>query len=76
VGQDGQCGADPAARRLDYETAMKLLTADEVVLVDLHYKKGFSHTELAEVLNLPLGTVKTKLRSALQRLSGSLREAT
>lgn len=75
-GPDGQGGAGPAMRRLDYELAMKLLASDEVVLVDLHYKKGFSHTELAEVLNLPLGTVKTKLRSALQRMSESLREAT
>jgi len=67
-------GTGPAVQRLDYEQAMNLLQPEEVALVDLHYKKGFSHSELAEALNLPLGTVKTKLRTVLQRLSTGLME--
>lgn len=35
------------------------------VLVDLIYFKGFTHQEASEELNIPLGTVKTRLRNAI-----------
>lgn len=35
------------------------------ILVDLVYFKGFTQQEAADELNIPLGTVKTRLRSAL-----------
>ncbi len=34
-------------------------------LVDLIYFKGYTHQEVADELNMPLGTVKTRLRSAI-----------
>ncbi|WP_026262490.1 RNA polymerase sigma factor [Spirosoma panaciterrae] len=37
-------------------------------LIDLVYFSGFTHEEAAEKLNLPLGTVKTRIRAALQEL--------
>lgn len=37
-------------------------------LIDLVYFKGFSHQEAAEKMDLPLGTVKTRVRSAIQQL--------
>jgi RNA polymerase sigma factor (sigma-70 family) len=37
-------------------------------LIDLHYYKGFTHQEITEITNLPLGTVKTKMRSAMTEL--------
>ncbi|HNM07044.1 MAG TPA: sigma-70 family RNA polymerase sigma factor [Chitinophagales bacterium] len=37
-------------------------------LIDLIYFKGFTQQEVAETLNMPLGTVKTRLRSAIQEL--------
>jgi RNA polymerase sigma-70 factor (ECF subfamily) len=70
-------GPQPSAQqRVDYQAAMTLLEPDEVAMVDLHYKKGFSHSELAEALNMPLGTVKTRMRAVLQRLSAGLKERT
>ncbi len=37
-------------------------------LIDLHYYKGFTHQEITEITNLPLGTVKTKIRTAMTEL--------
>jgi RNA polymerase sigma factor (sigma-70 family) len=37
-------------------------------LIDLHYFKGYTHQEITEITNLPLGTVKTKMRSAMTEL--------
>ncbi len=37
-------------------------------LVDLIYFKGYTHQEVADELNMPLGTVKTRLRSAITLL--------
>lgn len=38
------------------------------VLVDLSYFQGFTHEEISKALNIPLGTVKTRIRSALTQL--------
>lgn len=37
-------------------------------LIDLSYFQGFTHEEIAKMLSLPLGTVKTRIRSALIQL--------
>jgi len=44
------------------------LKLPEKEILDLIYFKGFTHIEVAETLNLPLGTVKTRLRRAIQSL--------
>lgn len=38
------------------------------VLIDLSYFQGFTHEEISKILSLPLGTVKTRIRSALSHL--------
>jgi len=38
------------------------------VLVDMSYFQGFTHEEISKVLDIPLGTVKTRIRSALSQL--------
>lgn len=38
------------------------------VLIDLSYFQGYTHEEIAKALNIPLGTVKTRIRSALTNL--------
>ncbi len=44
------------------------LKDEHKVLIDLAYFQGFTHEEISKTLNIPLGTVKTRLRSALIRL--------
>ena len=38
------------------------------IIIDLLFFEGFSQSEAAEKLNIPLGTVKTRSRAALQKL--------
>ncbi|MEJ0083602.1 MAG: sigma factor-like helix-turn-helix DNA-binding protein [Puia sp.] len=44
------------------------LRPEQRALIELAYFKGFTHDEIAEIENIPLGTVKTRIRSALLQL--------
>jgi len=44
------------------------LKPEQKVILDLVYFKGYTHVEAADELGLPLGTVKTRLRMAIQQL--------
>jgi RNA polymerase sigma-70 factor (ECF subfamily) len=48
--------------------AMQNLHPDQRNVIELAYYQGMSQREIAEVLNLPLGTVKTRLRTAMEKL--------
>jgi RNA polymerase sigma factor (sigma-70 family) len=52
---------------------IKNLPDDQRFVVEYLYFKGYSQSELAEEFNIPLGTVKTRLRSAMQSLRTTLR---
>ncbi len=44
------------------------LKEDYKTIIQLAYYKGYTQAEIAEELNIPLGTVKTKVRNALLKL--------
>ena len=44
------------------------LKKEHRVLIDLSYFQGYTHEEIAKALDIPLGTVKTRIRSALIQL--------
>lgn len=48
--------------------AVQSLPKEQRQVIDLAYYKGMSQSEIAEVLDWPLGTVKTRVRSAMQSL--------
>ena len=54
--------------------ALQELPDHERPLLELAYWSGLSQSEIAEFLNIPLGTVKTRTRSALGRLADALEE--
>ena len=47
---------------------MAELPAEQAQVIELAFFQGMTHSELAEYLGWPLGTVKTRLRSGLQKL--------
>ena len=44
------------------------LKDEQKVLVELSYFEGYTQDEISKMLNIPLGTVKTRLRAALLQL--------
>ena len=54
--------------------ALETLPDHQRRLVELAYWGELSQSEIAEQLDLPLGTVKTRTRAALKRLAAALRE--
>ena len=52
----------------DLAQAMRTLTADEQAAFHLCYQQGLSHSEIAGVLQWPLGTVKTHLNRGKDKL--------
>ncbi|QLG12586.1 sigma-70 family RNA polymerase sigma factor [Deinococcus sp. D7000] len=63
--------ADPTDRLLA-EQAVQGLETDQRKLIELAYYRGYTHSELAVLLGLPVGTVKSRLRSALGRMKALL----
>lgn len=56
--------------------AMQGLTADQRQALELAYYSGLTHVEIASALGAPLGTVKSRIRSAMEKLRISLTEDT
>jgi RNA polymerase sigma-70 factor (ECF subfamily) len=54
--------------------ALAELPEHERAVLELAYWSGLSQSEVATFLNIPLGTVKTRTRSALARLADALDE--
>lgn len=54
--------------------ALESLPEHERPVIELAYWSGLSQSEIAEFLHVPLGTVKTRTRSALARLADVLEE--
>lgn len=48
--------------------ALKNLPAEVRVLIELAYFEGFSQSQIAEKVGLPLGTVKTRIRQGMLKL--------
>ena len=72
--------ADPEAatvsseRRRIVREAIDALSAEQRQVIELAYYSGLSHSEIARETNQPLGTVKTRVRLAMIKLSDSLGE--
>lgn len=61
-----------AARADLVRRALDALDADKRHAIDLAFFGGLTHSEVSEQLGLPLGTVKTRIRSGMQQLREAL----
>lgn len=67
-----------ALRRIEADAACRALgclPAEQRAVIELSFYSGYSHTEIADTLDVPLGTVKGRMRLALEKLQGELAEA-
>jgi RNA polymerase sigma-70 factor, ECF subfamily len=83
VGDDGLEERLEAPERTDVEvvrrdeaqeirTALGQLPAEQVRVIELAYFGGFTHTEIAAMLDLPIGTVKGRMRLGLEKMRARL----
>jgi RNA polymerase sigma-70 factor (ECF subfamily) len=59
------------ARRRTIASLLRKLDANQRQVIDLAFFEGYSQTEIAKKTGLPLGTVKSRVRSALSQLRAS-----
>ena len=55
-------------------SAMETLPPEQSHVIELAYFGGFTHTEIAEILEMPVGTVKGRMRLGLAKLRDRLRQ--
>jgi RNA polymerase sigma-70 factor (ECF subfamily) len=83
---DGALEAQPAEGRTDGEAlrnerarvvrgALAELPQDQSQVLGLAYFGGFTHREIADMLEVPLGTIKGRMRLGLEKMRVSMDEA-
>ena len=67
---------DETLSREQLDTAVRerltCLPQDQLILIQAAFYDGLSHSEISRMFNLPLGTVKSRIRLAFMRLKGEL----
>ena len=63
---------DRADRHSELAAALGHLPAEQREVLEMAYFEGLSHSEISERTSQPLGTVKTRLRLAMQKLRQGL----
>ena len=69
---DAEALRQEAAREV--RGALRMLPADQLKVIELAYFGGLSHSEIAEALGMPLGTVKGRMRLAMEKIRTALAE--
>jgi RNA polymerase sigma-70 factor (ECF subfamily) len=69
---DASMDAEYAERRVIVVAALADLPSEQREAVELGYYSGLSQSEIAERTGQPLGTIKTRMRLAMQKLKGRL----
>jgi RNA polymerase sigma-70 factor (ECF subfamily) len=56
------------SQRGQVREALKSLPSEQLNVLELAYFSGYTHVEIAELLDLPLGTVKGRMRLGLKKI--------
>lgn len=70
---DKQESVEQKTDSIGVKDSLKDLPEEQQFVVEYLYFKGYTQSELAEDFNIPLGTIKTRLRAAMQRLRTTFR---
>ncbi len=57
---------------MDLEQAMEQLNPDEIATITLCHSYGFSHQEVSNILEMPLGSVKSNISRGKLKLKETL----
>ncbi len=72
--EEATAAVPPPQTPVPLQEAIDSLKPEWRVLITLHYLEGYSVQDMAELLGLPSGTVKSRMKFARERLSVLLRE--
>lgn len=56
------------SQRTEVQQALQTLPPEQLKILELAYYSGYTHVEIAELLDLPLGTVKGRMRLGLKKM--------
>lgn len=56
------------SQRDQIQQALKTLPEDQLRILELAYYSGYTHAEIAEMLDIPLGTVKGRMRLGMKKI--------
>jgi RNA polymerase sigma-70 factor (ECF subfamily) len=65
--------SNPVVNDVGLKKVLTTLNEEYRKLIDLSYFQGFTHEEIAKILGIPLGTVKTRIRTAISQLRTMIR---
>jgi len=63
-----EMSSNPAVNDVGLKKVLTTLDEEYRKLIELSYFQGFTHEEIAKMLGIPLGTVKTRIRTAISQL--------
>jgi len=73
-GESGMAiSTNPVVNDVGLKKVLTTLNEEYRKLIDLSYFQGFTHEEIAKMLGIPLGTVKTRIRTAISQLRTMIR---
>jgi RNA polymerase sigma-70 factor (ECF subfamily) len=67
---DAEAARNDEAREV--QAALRTLPDEQCRVIELAYFGGFSHSEIADLLETPIGTVKGRMRLGLEKMRGQL----
>ena len=68
-----EMSSNPMVNDVGLKKVLTTLNEEYRKLIDLSYFQGFTHEEIAKMLGIPLGTVKTRIRTAISQLRTMIR---
>lgn len=73
--EDSETSFERSENRERIERALTGLSADQTKVIRLCFYSDMSHSEIAEKLDIPIGTVKSRIRLAIAKIKAALEDS-